>query len=322
MAGGGGISARNKAKTIWQLTVSCGKGPDGKPIQVRETFYGSKLDAKARLAGLVSEVNRRSYLLSGDPTFTDFAAEFMKNYAATNLQPRTIDAYTDRLRRLFPAFGHLKLSRISPSKIAAFYAALAKEVSPDYVHKHHQALHAILEKAVQWEKLESNPTRKVDTPPLPDIEAFSLNADQLDALVEAVVTSEPLQTQAIVLIPLETTAGAGELMGLEWSMVNFDTNEIEICQSAQTQKGKGLVVKRVKNKYRWRIVKVQPWVMAILRKYKVEQQAMRLEMGNLWTVDFDDDRPGGGYCERKSGCWARISENYPQNIRPLVSPNR
>jgi integrase len=76
----------------------------------------------------------------------------------------------------------------------------------------------------------------------------------------------------------------GELMGLEWKHFDLDKKTISIQQCAQYLPGKGIFLKDPKNETSKRLISVPASVMELLKRYKKEQAAERLQMGDKWQA--------------------------------------
>lgn len=77
-----------------------------------------------RQAVLFEEKCRRGMILDERITLKEFAARWRTDYAEPNLKKTTLAHYDYLLERILDALGHLKLGRITPSHINAFYANL------------------------------------------------------------------------------------------------------------------------------------------------------------------------------------------------------
>ncbi len=58
--------------------------------------------------------------------FADFCDLWMKDYAETQLRPKTVTRYRDLLERIKPALGSIYLDRLRPTHLTAFYRELAQ----------------------------------------------------------------------------------------------------------------------------------------------------------------------------------------------------
>ena len=73
------------------------------------------------------EVKKGNYLDGEKITLTEFVGIWMREYAEKELAPSTLVKYKMRLEtRVLPALGHMKLAKIQPNHITAFYNNLAE----------------------------------------------------------------------------------------------------------------------------------------------------------------------------------------------------
>lgn len=79
----------------------------------------------------------------------------------------------------------------------------------------------------------------------------------------------------------------GELLGLEWKDINFDTNVLSINRTSQYTNEKGIYTDDVKTASSRRSMKLSDEVTELLKEYKVWQDEKRLAIGDKWT---DTDR--------------------------------
>jgi len=91
-----------------------------------------------------------------DPTLATYAGQWL---AGRTLKPRTVDAYRNLLdRHLLPQLGTVKLSRLTPVRVRAWYSALDASKATTRSHAY-LLLHAICATAVDDELLVGNPCR-------------------------------------------------------------------------------------------------------------------------------------------------------------------
>lgn len=64
---------------------------------------------------------------NGSMRFADFVEKYMTEYATLYLKPKTIATYTENLRRINQAIGHIKLSELRTGHINSFYRNLQEE---------------------------------------------------------------------------------------------------------------------------------------------------------------------------------------------------
>ena len=79
----------------------------------------------------------------------------------------------------------------------------------------------------------------------------------------------------------------GELLGLEWPDVDFDTGVISIRRTSQYGgKELGTYTDGTKTEQSRRSIRVTQHVIDLLKSYKADQAARRLLLGDAWAVEW------------------------------------
>ncbi len=147
----GSGSVRQLPSRRWQARYRL---DDGTLVSAPMTFE-AKLDAAAWLAdyaeGVVAVPERRD-----DPTFARYGEVWL---AGRDLKPRTRALYRDLLDALIlPGLGKLKMSRVTPSKVRAWHAALDATTPTRRAHAY-GLLRSVMTSAVADEIVTANPCR-------------------------------------------------------------------------------------------------------------------------------------------------------------------
>lgn len=79
-----------------------------------------------RQAVLFEEECKRGRVVSGSTKFAEFIQIWFDDYASVQLRPTTIQGYRQLFKRIIPALGHLRIDRIQPHHLQAFYKNLAE----------------------------------------------------------------------------------------------------------------------------------------------------------------------------------------------------
>lgn len=129
------MASIRKRKDSYQITVSNGRDSAGRQLVETATFRPDptkteKQNQKA-LEKFVFEFEERvksgKYLDGEKITFQEFSSRWLEEYAAHQLEASTIQLYTYLLNaHIFPAIGHLKLSKIQPLQLNKLYNALSE----------------------------------------------------------------------------------------------------------------------------------------------------------------------------------------------------
>jgi integrase len=79
-----------------------------------------------RQAMLFEEKCLTGQILESNTRFGDFVEIWLRDYAERHLRPTTLAGYKDMLRRILAAFGNMRINKIRPHHLNAFYDNLAE----------------------------------------------------------------------------------------------------------------------------------------------------------------------------------------------------
>lgn len=139
----------------------------------------------------------------------------------------------------------------------------------------------MLTAAVQWQLILSNPAERVKPPKVDNDEAEHYDEDMLEKMF-TLLESEPLKYRVMVLLAVYTGLRKGEIMGLEWSDIDFENKKLRVRQSSQYVPGKGTITKKPKNESSIKVITLPDIAVGMLKEYKAKQNEERLKMGDSW----------------------------------------
>ncbi|MCL6560226.1 MAG: site-specific integrase [Firmicutes bacterium] len=282
-----------RGENTWRLNAPGGTGPDGKRVVYRKTVEAkSKREAEKLLAEFVAEVQKGQYVEPSKLTFAEFVERWLKNYAEKNLAPKTLFRYKQILEsRVLPAMGHLKVEQIKPFHLMEFYANLQEDgiredgkpggLSEKTILYHHRVISSILNDAVEWQVIPSNPAARVKPPRVQKKPAACYDEEQTAALLAA-AEAEEAKYRVLINLAVFTGLRRGELMGLEWKDIDFAAATLRVHQASQYLPGRGVFTKEPKNESSVRILALPSFLVVMLKQYKKEQAEARLKAGDLW----------------------------------------
>lgn len=187
----------------WQVRVSIGNYEDRK--QLKRTVAGSRDDAKRVEAQLYLQAGVSSPI-EDNITFRDFALN--KWLPVIDVSECTREGYENHIKTMSKAFGHLRLSQLSPKVLEAYFLS---HHSRGMAHKEYTTLRACLNTALRWRYIESSPLVNMTPPKKPRRKPQAIySAEQVRFLREKVRGEwwEPLWLLGIFcgLRPEEATA--------------------------------------------------------------------------------------------------------------------
>lgn len=156
-----------------------------------------------------------------------------------------------------------------------------KKLAPKTILHHHRLISSILETAIKWQVLYSNPCDRVETPKVDKKEARYLDEYQAMELMNY-LESEPLQYKTMITVLLYSGMRRGELCGLEWADIDFDNCIVDINKSSLYLKNKGIYKDETKNVSSNRVIKIPPFVMKLIAEHKTSQSIERYQLGDQW----------------------------------------
>ena len=296
-------SIEKRGKNSYRLTVSEGFDLSGKPMIHRKTVHGTKKDAEVELAKFVTEVQNGLVIDGKSLKFSEFTEIWKRDYGSKELAPSTYKRYCIMLEtRLLPYFGHFYINKIKPTDIMKFYDLLEKDtqlvrkkgnngsktkkpLSGKTILEHHRLLRAMLHKAVYWQLIVANPAERVQPPKARKPKRKSYNDEQTKILLEnlELLSSEDTKYKVAIILTVFTGVRLGELMGLEWTDVDFKNGIISINRSSQYLSDMGVFTKVPKTESSIREIAIPEFIISLLEEYKLWYEEQKSVYGELWT---------------------------------------
>ncbi len=295
-------SIEKRGKNSYRLIVCHGFNLDGKPIRHTKTVHGTKAQAKIELAKFVAEVEQGTVIEGKSITFKEFTEIWKRDYGSKELAPSTYRRYLGMLEsRILPYLGHFKLDKIKPTDIMKFYDMLDKDtqirrvkcnngyrtlkpLSQKTILEHHRLIRAMLHKAVYWQLLFNNPCERVQPPRSRKPKRRYYDDEQCKILLSNLneLSTENIKYKVAITLTVFTGVRLGELMGLEWSDIDFTNGIVCVNRSSQYLAEKGVFTKTPKTESSIREVGIPDFVVSLLEEYKLWYDNQKEFCGELW----------------------------------------
>ena len=210
--------------------------------------------------------------------------EFLKDWlviAKNSVRPNTGHQYAQIVtQHIVPMLGNIKLQDLRPDQIQKLYTEkLASGISPRTTRVIHAVIHRALNHALRQGLVIRNVSDAVTLPKVPRKEMQTLDDYQVRQLVQA---AEGSGIQTLLWIAVTTGLRKGELLGLKWSDLDWQTGKLKIQRQLQRRKGEGLIFCEPKSASGRRAITLGETTMNRLREYKEGQYLERLQMGDAW----------------------------------------
>ncbi|NTW16618.1 MAG: site-specific integrase [Syntrophaceae bacterium] len=214
-------SIQKKSKTYYAVIAIGGK---------RKWLKGgsTKKDAQRVLNEKLQEINNGTYKELPKITFEEFAGIWKRDYADITFKPSTKKAFYDIVERLLlPAFSGIQLSSITTGQLQTYVSGRAKTVMPNTVRNEVTVIKLIFKYAMKWSYIKRNPTENLDRPKIGKPEIEILSPDEF----ELFMTEVEMPYEVAFLTAFLTGLRAGELWGLQWSDIDWNSKQIHVKRS-------------------------------------------------------------------------------------------
>lgn len=156
-----------------------------------------------------------------------------------------------------------------------------KKLTRKTIRNHHIVIHSILSTAVDCNILTNNPAERAKPQKVTKTQAKYYNDEQVADMLNA-LRSEPLMYMTMIYLAIDTGLREGELTGLKWEDINFNTCEININKQRHYITGIGNIEGKPKTDAGVRTVTASKTVIAFLKEYKKQQNENQLKFGTAW----------------------------------------
>ncbi|MGA9018420.1 MAG: site-specific integrase [Candidatus Cybelea sp.] len=273
--------------------------------QKRETLYNvTKSEAEETLAKRKEKAKHRQGLRNPDITVAELFGEFFEVKRRT-LSASGFERYEGMFRNYIgPAIGKARVSDLRPQHLIDTYARWSakgvsgKALSGRTVHHLHDLLRCALNFGVRREWITRNIADCLETDDIPKAakpEPMALNEAEMAALLNAArhpserakrcggPSAEPWFHPAVAFA-IYTGARRGEVLGLHWSDVDFESNSVTIRRSLTRTHSRGLFFKEPKNG-KARTITMPATLATILKQHREAQENERSILGAGYKND-------------------------------------
>jgi integrase len=252
----------------------------------RKVFYGkTRKEVQEKLKVALREQQQSTLITAPKQTLAQFLTEWLENSQRQSVRPRTYERYEELVRlHIVPALGRHELQKLSAQHLQAFYAKKVGEgLSATTVNHFHNVLHKALDTAVKWNLVARNVCDLVSPPRRKQFEVQPLSLDQVHKLLSVV---KGHYMEALFKLALATGLRRGELMGLKWQDINFDTGVLQVrrilSRVPTKMPGKGYVEAEPKTQKSRRSIVIAPFALEALQQHRVSQLEAKVTAGSAW----------------------------------------
>lgn len=290
------MASITKRGNTYRIKVSCGYDTTGKQVTQSMTYKPAPNMTEKQIQ---KELNKKAVEFEqacqgkqvvNTVKFETFCEQWFEEYANIKLKERTLERYRQLRERTYKAIGHLRIDKITARHIQNFVNSLQKDgmnmhtggkLSPKTIKHYVSFISSIFDYAIKMQMLSDNPCKYVTLPKIKQAERDCYTLEEAQHFLD-LLQNEPLKYQAFFVLAIYGGFRRGEILGLEWKDINFETGLVSINRTALYSKDKGHYTDTPKTKGSIRSLKLPPNVMFILKKHQNEQFSQRLKIGDQW----------------------------------------
>ena len=218
---------RKRGERSWAVVVDVGHDPrTGKRRQKWFSVKGTKRDAERRLVEIISGLNTGTFVDPGRVTLSDYLDQWMQDYVAASVRPKTAESYATIVRKIQDHLGGIGIADLKPQQIQRYYSdLLATGLSAGTVIHRHRLLRQALAQAVKWDILPRNIMERVTPPRAVKPQFRSLEPFEVRRLLEA---AGPTNFHLPIHLALYTGLRRSEILGLRWSDIDLGARTLVV----------------------------------------------------------------------------------------------
>ncbi len=263
---------QKKRAKPWFVRISL---EDGK----RKTYGGftSESEAVTKLSEVLNAQRTGILPKTNGETWLNYLRVWLDHHS-TSIEPTTTQDYENILKyHIHPAakeakLERIKLERFEPLHLTRLYNTMRELESSQ--RRQHQAgilLGAAFKQAVRWQMIPRNVVEIAGKPKRParssrDMKIWS--PQEAQAFLKEI---EGHRLYALFYMALMTGMRIGELLGLPWSEVNFETASVRICWQMRELKGAPERIPRTKSDKSERTLPLSQTLITALQRHKARQ---------------------------------------------------
>lgn len=267
-------------------------------VKKRKSVYGkTQKIVKSKLEERFSELNNK-VPESKSIMLEDWVAEWLDDYKKNMLKQTTYENYYIYYETHIKnsTIGKMALEKLTTNDLQAYYNEKLKNgrsdgkgrLSPRTVRYLHIIIRGAVDQAVKNGLLERNVSKYVVLPAKKHKEIQPLTIEEVNTFLE---TAKEDRLFALYLLEITTGIRKGEILGLQWSNIDFVNKRLSIQQSlcnvrdySESGRKYKLVLMEPKTEKSKRLLPLNDSVIAALTKYR-EQQSIEKQMYEEIYID-------------------------------------
>lgn len=287
-------------KLSFLIKVSLGYDIDNKQI-VKSMTWKPESDMTVRQAEkeakkqaiLFEDKCKSSDLINKRVKFKDLADEWLELVETTKeMKPGTIVRLKTLKERTYKAIGNIYVDKLTYRQVQSSIVSLSKDGTnqrtgkglSQKTQKHYISfISDVMRYAKKCGLILNNPCVDISTVKTDKKEREIYSLDELKALLNRINSKADTDYKVLFSILGYCGLRRGEVLGLEYKDIDFESGLISIVRTSNYQAGLGVYTSTPKTKSSCRKILLQPNVLELIKQLKAEQEAKAIKCGDLWN---------------------------------------
>ncbi|MEC0211806.1 tyrosine-type recombinase/integrase [Paenibacillus ehimensis] len=255
------------------------KDKKGKRKTIKKRGFTGKTEARAAERQARVEWEKGQYVDPTKMTYGEFLNNWFENKNDISEQTRHTNEGQIK-NHILPELGHIPLQKVDVEDIEAFIKTLQKkELSSGTVKKIFNLVQTSFRAALRKEYIAKNPFDLLDKGSKPRVEKVKIDYWTKEE-VKQFLGSFDHRLKIVFILAIYTGMRRGEILGLRWKDINFETSQIGIRQILGFRRKMKDGAKTTAGD---RSISISPFVLSELKKHKLV-----IEREKRWRKDKKD----------------------------------
>lgn len=229
------VTRNGKAYEYWEARYTTGYDPKTGKQRQRSISGKSLTDVRNRMQLACVGLSEGTYIQPIKILLRDWLNTWLQDFTK-GIKPSTQYSYQKIIRtHIIPGIGAVQLQKLSSQIIQEFLNELSdsKGLSPKTVKNVYGVLHKALKQAVILRYIKSNPAEGCE---LPKVKKPTLTTLDDSMIIDFLKAIQGHKFENVYLIALFTGMRQGEILGLTWDCIDFNTSTITVKQQLQLRR--------------------------------------------------------------------------------------
>lgn len=269
-----------RGSSTWLVRIYVGRDPETRRRRyIGKFIHGGLRSAQAHLNRMLAERDLGRNIRSSRQTVGQYLDHWLNICARPRLRAKSFCDYSSLLARYVrPRLGTRPLGELSSAEIQMLYGELHKRnLSARTIRYTHAVLNSALRQGIRWKFLLTNPAEEVTLPRQSRRRSTVFDVEQARHFIAAISGHK---YEALFALAITTGMRPSEYLALTWSDLNLERGTVSVSKTLAWEQREWHFEDTKRERSR-RMVKLQNWVVARLRRLEEKARATGAKSGDL-----------------------------------------